>query len=105
VDVVLRTGAVCLFQQNFIIPLGEDDIGVGPPDLADAGTGLRGDLRPDIELRLVMLDRNGNTARRPATRADTAAPGAANAAQTATNAAGTAKPFSGLLRRAPSAAA
>lgn len=40
VDVILCTGAVCLFQQNFIIPLGEDDIGVGAPDLADAGTGL-----------------------------------------------------------------
>ena len=62
-DVILCTGAVCLFQQNFIIPLGEDDIGVGAPDLADAGTGLRGDLRPDIELRLVMLDGNGDTVR------------------------------------------
>ena len=55
---VLTGGGPGLLQKDLVIPLGEDDVGVGPPNLADADSGGGDDLRPGVELGLAPLDQH-----------------------------------------------
>ncbi len=56
VERITGVGAVALLEQDLIIPLGKDDIGMCIADLADPDPGGGDDLCPGIETRFLRID-------------------------------------------------
>ena len=59
---VLPIGGVFFFHQHRVVPHGEDDVGMGAPDLADADAGGGDHLRPGVQLGLLLLDHHHHMA-------------------------------------------
>ena len=61
-ELILSTGRILLLHQHVVVPHGEDDVGVGTPDLADADAGGGDYLCPGIQLCLLLLDHHHHMA-------------------------------------------
>ena len=59
-NLIIGADSVFFLEKNLMIPFGENNVGVGAAYLTDSDSGGSDDLRPCIELCLIVVDHDNN---------------------------------------------